>query len=318
VFEDEVTTDVCDRWLYVDSVKVLEKWGLGCHFFGFGHEEDIDGLEALLEAGSKQNPRCPPIMSLITEFPSNPLLRSPNLPRLRALADKYDFLIIVDETIGNFVNVEVMPYADIVVSSLTKVFSGDANVMGGSLVLNPQGRHYRTLKDHLSSAYEDMYYGEDALYMERNSRDFQRRIRVIDENTETVCDLLESRSRTGGAIKRVFYPKWCSRENYEQCRKRDSDGVPTGGFGGLLSLTFRSDAAAKAFFDSLPINKGPSLGTNFSLACPYTVIAHFTELKWAAEYGVEEGLVRVSVGMEGKEDLLGRFKIALEAAEGAI
>jgi len=187
-----------------------------------------------------------------------------------------------------------------------------------SLVVNPQGRHYRSLKDRLSSAYEDMYHGEDALYMERNSRDFQRRIKAIDANTETVCDLLQSRCQAGGAIKHVFYPKWSTRENYEQCRKRGPDGVPTGGFGGLLSLTFRSDAAAKAFFDSLPINKGPSLGTNFSLACPYTVIAHFTELKWAAEYGVEEGLVRVSVGMEDREDLLGRFRIALEAAEATV
>lgn len=132
--QDEVTTDVYGRWLYVDSVKILEKWGPGCHFFGFGHEEDIDALEALLEGESKKNPGCPPIMCIVTEFPSNPLLRSPNLQRLRDLADKYDFLIIVDETIGNFVNVEVMPYADIVVSSLTKVFSGDANVMGGRSV----------------------------------------------------------------------------------------------------------------------------------------------------------------------------------------
>lgn len=122
------------RWLYVDTVKVLEKWGPGCHFFGFGHDKDVDALEALLETESKQNPECPPIMCLITEFPSNPLLGSPNLERLRALADKYGFLIIVDETIGNFVNVEVLPYADIVVSSLTKVFSGDANVMGGRSV----------------------------------------------------------------------------------------------------------------------------------------------------------------------------------------
>ena len=137
--QDEVTTDVCRRWLYVDSVKILEKWGLGCHFFGFGHEEDIDALEALLEGEYKNNPGCLPIMGLITELPSNPLLRSPNLRRLRDLADKYGFLIIVDETIGNFVNVEVMPYADIVVSSLTKVFSGDANVMGGrSVVCKPR------------------------------------------------------------------------------------------------------------------------------------------------------------------------------------
>ena len=94
----------------------------------------MDALEALLKGESKKNPGRPPIMCLITEFPSNPLLRSPNLRRLRALADKYEFLIVVDETIGNFVNVEVMPYADIVVSSLTKVFSGDANVMGGRSV----------------------------------------------------------------------------------------------------------------------------------------------------------------------------------------
>ena len=64
-------------------------------------------------------------------------MRAPDLrfPRLqdfiRGLADKYDFLIVVDETLGNFVNVEVLPYADLVVSSLSKVFSGDANVMGG-------------------------------------------------------------------------------------------------------------------------------------------------------------------------------------------
>lgn len=278
-------------------------------------------------------------MCLVTEFPSNPLLRSPNLQRLRALADKYEFLIVVDETIGNFVNVEVMPYADIVVSSLTKVFSGDANVMGGrsvgcdhgyvpvhdltfgdicSLVLNPQGRYYDVLKAQLSSTYEDAYYGEDALYMERNSRDFVRRIKAIDQNTEAVCDLLRSRSQAGGAIKNVFYPKWTFRENYERCRKRGPDGAPTGGFGGLLSLTFRSGSASRAFFDSLPINKGPSLGTNFSIACPYTVIAHYTEMQWAAEYGVEEGLVRVSVGMEDREDLLGRFRTAIEAAEAVV
>lgn len=41
---------------------------------------------------------------------------------------------MIDETIAGFVNVEVLPLADIVVSSLTKVFSGDSNVMGGSYV----------------------------------------------------------------------------------------------------------------------------------------------------------------------------------------
>jgi cystathionine gamma-synthase len=124
------------RYTYTDTLKVLEKWGPGCHFLGFGVDTDIDELEKILEAEFKRDsdPTKPPVLALFTEFPSNPLLRSANLPRLRALADKYDFLIVIDETIGNFVNVEVLPYADILVSSLTKVFSGASNVMGGRSV----------------------------------------------------------------------------------------------------------------------------------------------------------------------------------------
>jgi len=304
--------------LYVDTVKILEKWGPGCYFFGEGGSEDeIDKLEILLEEESKVS--FPPIAALFTEIPSNPLLNSTNLPRLRALADKYDFLIVVDETIGNFLNVEPLPFCDIVVSSLTKIFSGDANVMGGSLVLNPKGRCYQSLKDHLSSVYEDIYFGEDAIYMERNSRDFKKRIPVIDENAEAICDFLRSGSVAGGResspIKNVFYPKWSSREKYDIYRVKAPDGTMSGGFGGLFSLTFTSMTVSKAFFDALPICKGPSLGTNFSLACPYTVLAHYYEMEWAAKFGVEEGLVRVSVGMENKEDLVGMFRTALEAAE---
>jgi cystathionine gamma-synthase len=120
-----------NRFPYTDTLKILQKWGPGCHFLGLGIDADIDQLEILLEEEFNRNPAVPPILALFTEFPSNPLLRSANLPRLRALADKYNFLIVIDETIGNFVNVEVLPYADVVVSSLTKVFSGASNVMGG-------------------------------------------------------------------------------------------------------------------------------------------------------------------------------------------
>jgi cystathionine gamma-synthase len=123
----------------VDTLKILEKWGPGAHFFGHGSDADIDALKLLLaSSNSSQNlhpiggHRSPsPILALFCEFPSNPLLRSPNLKRLRALADEYNFLIIVDETVGSFVNVHVLPDADIIATSLTKIFSGDTNVMGG-------------------------------------------------------------------------------------------------------------------------------------------------------------------------------------------
>ena len=70
-------------------------------------------------------------LALFCEFPSNPLLKSPDLERIRLIAKRYGIPIVVDETIGNFMNVHVLPFADVVVSSLTKVFSGDSNVMGG-------------------------------------------------------------------------------------------------------------------------------------------------------------------------------------------
>lgn len=300
---------ICFGFPYTDTLKVLQKWGPGCHFFGHGLDKDIDELEVLLAKEHDENPNAPPALALFTEFPSNPLLRCADLPRLRALADKYNFLIVVDETLGNFANVEVLPYADVVVSSLSKVFSGDANVMGGSLILNPKGRHYDALKAHLAQTYEDSYFGQDAIYMERNSRDFRRRARVIDANTEAVCDFLRAHPET---VKEVYYPKYTTPEHYEKCR------VPGGGYGGLFSVTFHHPQASRAFFDAMPFFKGPSLGTNFTLACPYTILGHYLELDWAAGYGVEEGLVRVSVGMEDREQLLHGFQKALKAAEEAV
>ena len=113
-----------DRFPYIDTLKILEKFGPGCLFYGLSSSDELDDLERRLQQGER-------FLALFTEFPGNPLLKSPNLLRIRQLADKYDFGVVVDETIGNFVNVHVLPYADVVVSSLTKVFSGDSNVMGG-------------------------------------------------------------------------------------------------------------------------------------------------------------------------------------------
>lgn len=68
---------------------------------------------------------------MFTECPSNPLLATPDFRTLRALADQHDFLLVIDATIGNMCNVDVLPYADIVVHSLSKIFSGRGDVTGG-------------------------------------------------------------------------------------------------------------------------------------------------------------------------------------------
>ncbi|QDS71338.1 hypothetical protein FKW77_002195 [Venturia effusa] len=282
---------------YIDTLKILEKFGPGCIFYGHGSAEDLDDLELRLSTGER-------ILSLFCEFPGNPLLMSPDLRRIRDLADKYDFAVVVDETVGNFLNVNVLPYADIVVSSLTKIFSGDSNVMGGSAILNPKARRYDQLKKTWSIEFEDNYWAEDAIFMERNSRDFVSRIDRINSSAEAICEVLQAHPR----VKQVYYPKYSStRPFYDQCR------TPNGRYGGLLSATFYDHADAVAFFDNLATAKGPSLGTNFTLSSPYVILAHYNELDWAESFGVERDLIRFSVGLEDTDELVKTFNLALAA-----
>ncbi|KAL3470184.1 pyridoxal phosphate-dependent transferase [Aspergillus californicus] len=288
---------ICFGFPYIDTLKILEKWGPGCLFYGGGDSNDLDDLQSRLNNGER-------FLALFTEFPGNPLLKAPDLKRIRALADKFDFAVVVDETVGNFLNINVLSHADIVDSSLTKIFSGDSNVMGGSAVLNPHGRYYQSLKDTFNHEYEDNVWVEDAVFLERNSRDFVSRIEKINRTTEDITAMLKE----SPLVKNVYYPKYNpSLPLYETFR------TPNGGYGGLFSVTFCSTAEAVAFFDNLEVLKGPSLGTNFTLACPYTLLAHYGELEWASSFGVEFGLVRISVGLEDAPFLRGLVQQALDA-----
>jgi cystathionine gamma-synthase len=195
------------------------------------------------------------------------------------------------------------------------------------MVINPQSRHYGVLK--ANAPVKDWYWSEDAVYMERNSRDFAPRVKVMDDSAEALCEMLRARSAAFLSqhsanfdprshdgrpivVKDVYYPKYVAKDNYDARR------LPDGGYGGLFSVTMTSPLASRVFFNSLPCAKGPSLGTNFTLACPYTVLAHYLELDWAASFGVEEGLIRVSVGLEDREGLLKGFEGALKKAEEAV
>jgi cystathionine gamma-synthase len=280
---------------YVDLLKIQEKRGPGVHFIPSIHGDGLDRLEVLL----KSERAC----GLFCEFPSNPLLESCDLERVASLLRKYDVPLIVDETLGTFLNVDVLSIADVVMTSLTKYVSGTGDVMGGSLILNRQSPFYDRLCAALAQDYEDLYWVEDAAALELNSRDFIERMRRINVNTERICDHLSSHSR----VENVRYPKYTCRREYD-ARKRVNAG-----FGGLFSVVTKDAARTAArFFDALRICKGPSLGNNFSLACPFTLLAHYKELDWAEELGVSRYLVRVSIGLEEPEDLIGRFDEALD------
>ncbi|KGO70277.1 Pyridoxal phosphate-dependent transferase, major region, subdomain 2 [Penicillium italicum] len=289
-------------FLYVDTIKTLQKvYGLETTLYGHASSEDLDALEEALSSGRK-------IHALICEFPGNPLLQSPDLKRLHQLAKQHSFWLVVDDTVGTSVNLAILPHCDMICTSLTKFFSGSCNVMGGSLVLNPHSQFYRSMHAELTASFADTYFPPDAFVMEANSRDFAVRLRQASGNAEVLCDML----RQHPAVTHVYYPKGSSTQSlYDACRRTD------GLYGYLFSVTFVTPAKAVAFYDALDVAKGPSLGTNFSLACAYTLLAHYNELEWAAQHGVVEYLVRMSVGLEDLDILLDKITVALNAAQTA-
>ncbi|GMM27533.1 cystathionine gamma-synthase [Martiniozyma asiatica (nom. inval.)] len=293
---------VCFGFPYVDTLNILRKWGAGCHFYGFGDDHSLDDLERRLEQGER-------ILSLFCEFPSNPLLKTPDIIRISELSKKYNFAVVIDETVANLSNVEVLPYADFIVSSLTKIFSGDSNVMAGCMILNSKSRYYSTFKSWMNEDYEDLFWSQDAIYLERNSRDFVQRSKVMNENAEAVIKLFQSELGEE-LIENIFYPSVVeSKGHYDKVKKAD------GGYGALISIVFKESADAVCFFNTIELSKGPSLGTNFTLVCPYAILAHFQELDEVEKWGVDRNLVRMSIGMEKKEDLVERIREALECAK---
>lgn len=113
---------------YELTLKMLQTYGKSCRFYGFGTPDELEQLEDYLESEARQGRR---VQSVWCECASNPLLRTVDLDRIRLLADKFRFQVILDDTIGSFANVDVLGVADIIVTSLTKSFSGNGDVMGG-------------------------------------------------------------------------------------------------------------------------------------------------------------------------------------------
>ncbi|ODV63562.1 cystathionine gamma-synthase [Ascoidea rubescens DSM 1968] len=288
---------ICFGFPYVDTLSILRKFGPGVLFYGFGDDKSLDEMEDKLDKGEIK------IMALFCECPSNPLLKMPDLKRIKKLAKKHDFLVVADETVGNFLNIHILSFVDICVSSLTKIFSGDSNVMAGSLVLNPAGDNYLRLKKYFEENYENNFWCEDCIYLERNSRNFKERNFNMNKNAESIVELLKEDE----LIKEIYYPNLVeSKRYYEEFR------TYSGGYGGLVSIIFKKSEDAKKFFNEVELFKGPSLGTNFSLACPYSILAHYQELDEIEKWGVDRNLVRISIGLEDKEELISRFERALE------
>ncbi len=278
---------------YVDTLKIVQEFGARSAFFPVGSPHDLKTLERMAQVDR--------LGGIFCEFPSNPLLRSPDLAALATMARNGRCPLVVDDTIATCVNVDLSTHADIVVTSLTKYFTGRGDVMAGAAVINPHRPLANEIRDALNETFEDATWGDDLALIARHSADFPERVNRVNKTAETVCDWLKTRHD----VRDVYYPKYQTQALYDACRR------PEGGYGGLFSLVLRdAPTTTPAFYDRLEISKGPNLGTTFSLCCPFTMLAHYDELDWAERCGVSRYLLRFSVGLEEPADLIARFERA--------
>ena len=293
-------TSVVYGFPYLDTLKLCSRSELcpdGVEFFGKGDELDLQLLERLLEQRKSRR-----WSALVTEIPSNPLLQCPDMEKLRELADDHDFCLVVDDTIGNFLNVDLIDsgLADAVCTSLTKLVSGRGDAMAGSVVCNPNTERGRWMQQDMAKEVElhGGLYEADARAMVINSTDFVERSAKINETSEKLADFLHNHPD----VETTWYPKYVA-PLYPKVQK--------GGFGGLMSIHLHPHMCQRNFYDALDVAKGPSLGTNFTLVCPYTLLAHYHELDFAMSNNVPPNLIRIAVGLEDFEDLKSKFESAL-------
>eukprot|EP00934_Nitzschia_sp_Nitz4_P008420 Nitzschia sp. Nitz4//scaffold31_size150131//107860//109758//NITZ4_002844-RA/size150131-processed-gene-0.117-mRNA-1//1//CDS//3329547707//8410//frame0 len=288
---------------YLDTLKMCSRTEFspdGVEFFGKGDARDLENFERLLKYKSATNQWS----AVFTEVPSNPLLQCPDLHKLRELADKYDFCLVVDDTIGNFLNIDMIEsgLADVVCTSLTKIVSGRGDAIAGSVVANPNTEKGRWMQQDMEKDKE-RHGGlseSDARAILINSQDFEERNARINETSERLSDYFMEHPD----IEMVWYPKQVA-PLFPKYQKS------TGGFGGLLSIHLHPHICQRTFYDALDVAKGPSLGTNFTLVCPYTLLAHYHELDFAISYDVPPNLIRIAVGLEDFDDLKAKFENAL-------
>jgi cystathionine gamma-synthase len=282
---------------YVDALKTQESFGSGVHFLpGVG----LAQLKYVEELSRSQW-----LAGIFCELPSNPLIDCVDYTALGHLALTYGVPLVADDTVATVINADAFRHADMVTTSLTKAFAGEGDVMAGCVILSRNSRYHAALRAVLVEEERlAPLWGADAVVLEAHSRDFPERVQRMNLGALAVVQVLAAHP----AVAAVYHPSVRHREQYETFRR------PDGGDGMLLSFVLRDPAVAPRVFDALRVCKGPSLGTNFTLACPYTLLAHYPELEWAAQCGVASHLIRVSVGLEAPADLVARFTEALALA----
>jgi cystathionine gamma-synthase len=241
---------------------------------------------------------------LYIESPTNPTLKIVDIARLAAAAHRARAIVIVDNTFATPINQRpLLLGADLVVHSATKFLGGHADALGGVICGSPdlvrQVYHFREIT---GAALDPMA----AYLLLRGMKTLHLRVARQNETALAVARHLADHS----AVGQVFYPGLADHPQHAIARSQMQ------GFGGVLSFTLKGDFdALRRFLPRLKYaHRAANLGAVETIAGPPALTSHVEcTPEERAAMGIPEGLVRYSVGIEDKADLIADLDQALSA-----
>lgn len=243
------------------------------------------------------------------ETPTNPLLKLTDIAAIARLTREHGLYLVVDNTF-------MTPYfqqplklgADIVVHSATKYLGGHSDVIGGVLVTDNQ-EIYEIMKFHQKSvgAIPGPF---DCWLTLRGVKTLAVRMQAHQANASRLAADLEAHP----AVEKVIYPGLASHPQHQLARTQMS------GFGGMISFVVKGglEAARRLLESTRLFFLAESLGGVESLIEHPAIMTHASiPPERRAEMGIDDGLIRISVGIEAYEDLKADLEQALAAASTA-
>lgn len=270
--------------------KVLGPWELKHHVV------DMSNLDQVREALASGATRV-----LWVETPTNPMMKIADIAALADLAHEYDTLLVVDNTFATpYLQLPLQLGADVVVHSTTKYMGGHSDTIGGALV---------TENEELAEAIKFQQYAAGASNSPLDSYLVTRGLKTLGvrmdrhvANAEAIVEWLVEQP----GVEKVHYPGLEDHPGHEIAKQQMS------GFGGMVSVQFTAgiEATRKVAESTHVFRLAESLGGVESLLNYPTAMTHASVE--GTELAVPGNLIRLSVGIEDIDDLIGDLDQALK------
>lgn len=289
-------------WLYTDTMSILQKFtGERGACRTLYNVFDIDTLCSLLRDEGDR------LAGVVTEIPTNPLIQSPDIEEICDLVHKAGGMMLIDPTIASPANIDVLPYSDLMITSLTKYVGSAGDVLMGAVSINRNRPLWKEWGERLAAELEPLCE-RDVARMAWEGQEFEALMAALNHNTIRVIEFL----RRHPAVRKVY---WALEEEssswYERLARHPA------AIGSMFTLELNIPLAL--FYDRVCLPKGPSFGMKNTLLCPFMYLAHYDLVKtqqgraFLRSHRLDPDLVRVSIGTEPADQLIETFAAALHA-----